>query len=352
MRSKKTQQFIEHLTGLHGVERVLVVLHDNPDPDCVASGLGLSRIFTEVLGAKTMLGYGGIVGRAENRVMIQRVGARNRMVRLSEVDFSQFQLIVTVDTQPRTGNNSLPEDLVPHMVIDHHPRHKGRTKGVAWVDIRPRYGATATIVYEYLQALQLAIDRKLATAIVYAIRTETHELGREASPPDRRAYRNMSPLSDPLILFDITHAKVPRNYFQMMASALANANIYEEALVTNLLDIDNPDHVAEVADMLLRLEGVSWTLVMGRYEQNVHLSLRTLLRDADAGEIMEKLVRKIGSGGGHEMGAGGKIPEVEGDVQHLRRLEEGLTKIFLKAINAKLRAGEALVQSNEESDAD
>ena len=90
MRSKKTQQFIEHLTGLHGVERVLVVLHDNPDPDCVASGLGLSRIFTEVLGAKTMLGYGGIVGRAENRVMIQRVGARNRMVRLSEVDFSQI----------------------------------------------------------------------------------------------------------------------------------------------------------------------------------------------------------------------------------------------------------------------
>jgi len=344
---KRNERFIQFLKqqAENGRCSLLIVTHDNPDPDCLASALALRRIGEEILGKAPVIGYGGVVGRSENRAMVRKL--RIPMSPVVELNLENFDLIALVDTQPKTGNNSLPHDIVPNIVIDHHPPRTKNLKNVDWVDIRIPIGATSTILYEYLQAAGIELDRRLANAIFYAIKSETQDLGREGVAADRRAYFATLRMVDPNTIFDIVYAPVPREYFRMLSQGLQNAKIYEDALVTNLMEIDTADHVAEIADMLLRLSDVNWTFVMGRYQGDLFMSLRTLVRDMDAGMVMRKVVAKMGSGGGHEMIAGGRIPDVGDDPEYLRSLEDALTKIFLRTIRARCRKGDMLVEGEE-----
>src|SRR4051794_38119520 len=140
--------------------KALVLTHDNPDPDSIAAALGLRRLL-EADGFEVTLALGGIIGRAENRAMVREL--RIPLVPLERLDLSTFDAVGLVDTQPQTGNNSLPDDRKPDIVIDHHPPREA-SNGVLWRDIRSEVGATATIVYEYLKLAGLSLDSTLATA--------------------------------------------------------------------------------------------------------------------------------------------------------------------------------------------
>ncbi len=87
-----------------------------------------------------------------------------------------FDLIAMVDSQPETGNNSLPPDHRIDVVIDHHPPRPASARA-PWCDVRANFGATCTIIFEYLRARGAPIDAKLATAFFFALRTETRDLG-------------------------------------------------------------------------------------------------------------------------------------------------------------------------------
>ena len=276
---KRNERFIQFLRqqAEAGHTSMLIVTHDNPDPDCLASALVLRRIGEEILGKAPAIGYGGVVGRSENRAMVRKL--RIPISPVAEMNLQNYNLIALVDTQPKTGNNSLPANVVPNIVIDHHPPRTENLQGVDWVDIRMPIGATSTILYEYLQAAGIEMDKRMANAIFYAIKSETQDLGREGVAADRRAYFATLRQVDPNTIFDIVYAPVPREYFRMLAQGLQNAKIFEDVLVTNLMEIDTADHVAEIADMLLRLSDVNWTFVMGRYKGDLYMSLRTLMKD-------------------------------------------------------------------------
>jgi len=84
---------------------------------------------------------------------------------------------------------------------------------VPWRDIRPELGATSTIIVEYLRALSVPLDTPLATALFYALRAETRDLGREATHAERVAYLFLFPLVDFHLLSRISQPKVPREHF-------------------------------------------------------------------------------------------------------------------------------------------
>jgi nanoRNase/pAp phosphatase (c-di-AMP/oligoRNAs hydrolase) len=174
------------------------------------------------------------------------------------------------------------------------------------VDERDDYGATATSLYEYLTAQDVYLGTKMATILYYAIRSETQELGREWDRADREAYVQLFLLVNNRILFRITHPKSPPEYFRSFNHAIENARIYKDLLVFNLYNIDNPDMVAEMADFLLRMEGIEIVLGMGHYNEVEILSLRTSSDNLDAGETMQKVLAGMGSAGGHIMTAGGR----------------------------------------------
>lgn len=323
--------------ALHGAERILVVTHDNPDPDALASGCVLRAILEELMEVEVTVGYGGLVGRAENRAMIRELELP--VTHLDPLDWSDFDAVAVVDTQPGFGNNSLPEDLVPEVVIDHHGT-RGQTDGVALLDIRKDYGATSTILAEYASACGVRLPRHLVTALFYAIKSETQELGREASEPDRRQYLKLFPYADKPALANIQSARVPREYFRAFQLAIENARVYGRTVLTDLGRIDNPDLVAEIADFLLRLEGADWACCVAQNGDDLVLSLRTSEPDAHAGGVIRRVVAGLGSAGGHGAMAGGRVALQERD--YADTLEMVRTRL-LESLGSHRKPGESLV---------
>jgi nanoRNase/pAp phosphatase (c-di-AMP/oligoRNAs hydrolase) len=293
--------------------RWLVLTHDNPDPDALASAHILARTLERGFRQKVTAAYGGIIGRAENREMVRSLRLPFSHIRhLSLRKYTRFAL---VDTQPKSGNNQLPPKVVPDVVIDHHPVRRSTEAG-PFFDVRPRYGATATILAEYLLASGVKPTHATATALIYAIRSETQDFARDYVGHDKRIYDAFFPQADHRLLARIQSPRLPLNYFGDLHEALERLEELDTLVVTHLGVVDQPDIVPEIADLLLRMEGKTWSLATGRFGDRIYLSLRTTNPRADAGALMQRLIARRGKGGGHGRSAGGwvdaaRIPQAD-----------------------------------------
>ena len=302
-----------NLERLAGSRRLLIFMHDNPDPDALAAAHGLRLLVEHEVGAEVRLGLGGIVGRAENRAMVESL--RIPLVPLEELVLSDFDRLAIVDSQPGTGNNSLPPSRRVDIVVDHHPM-RPESANAPWCDVRSELGATSTIVLEYLRDRRIPIDSRLATALFYALRSETRDLGREATDAERDAYLFLVPLVDHKALSRISHPKVPREHFTALDRALRSARVWGEVVAANLGDLSYPDLVAEVADLLLSFDRAKFVLCGGRYGTRAFLSLRTDASEKRAGSLMRKIIDTQGAAGGHGTMAGGRLHQpIENEAQ-------------------------------------
>jgi nanoRNase/pAp phosphatase (c-di-AMP/oligoRNAs hydrolase) len=284
--------------------RWLVLTHDNPDPDALASAFILSRVLTSRFKQRVTVAYGGLIGRAENREMVRLLNLKLSHVR--NLSFKRYEHFALVDTQPRSGNNQLPPRVVPDIVIDHHPVRKNTESG-PFYDVRPRYGATATILSEYLLASGMKFPHAVATAVVYAIRSETQEFAREYTGPDKVIYDHFYPQANHRILARIQNPRLPLTYYSNLHEALERLESADSLILSHLGVVEQPDIVPEIADLLLRMEGKTWSLVTGYFGERLYLSIRTTNTRADAGSVMRRLVGRLGKGGGHGRMAGGWV---------------------------------------------
>jgi nanoRNase/pAp phosphatase (c-di-AMP/oligoRNAs hydrolase) len=306
-----TEETLQRLPALReliarrsGPGRWLILTHDNPDPDALASAAALSTLLREGFGRRVTTAYGGIIGRAENRQMVKVLRMKPSHVR--HLNWSRYKHTALVDCQPGTGNNAFPDHLVPDVVFDHHPIRRA-TRSALFSDIRTHYGATATILCEYLVASGIGIDRNLATAMVYAIRSETQDFGREYSEHDKSIYDLLHAQADLRALARIQQPSLSTSYFRTLRQAVANLATVDSLVVSHLGEVEQPDIVPEIADLLLRLEGKTWSLTSGSFEDRLYLSMRTTNPRADAGRLMRRLLGRRGRGGGHGMIAGGWV---------------------------------------------
>lgn len=306
---------------------VLIVLQDYPDPDAIAAAAALKDLTRNLKNACCSIACAGPVGRSENRALVRYLGL-NLLVMAGQ-DLGAYDRIVLVDTQPGTGNNSLPRDSVPDIVIDHHPIRR-QTRRSAFHDIRRRYGATSTILFEYLAEAGIAPSIPLATALLYGIRSDTNDLGRETTQADINAIVALYSTANKRMLGRIVMERLPREYFTLLGRALTNARTYGRCLTTALGNIDNPDMLGEVADLLLRDEESTWALAYGIHDGRMLLSLRTAEPEASAGQAMHRLVGRKGTGGGHNAMAGGQIPLKKGTAREIVAIEGKIIERLLR----------------------
>ncbi len=326
---------------LRGKGAILIVTHDHPDPDALAASFALQHLILVKTGQLATIAFGGGIGRRENRVMVDQLEIKSKAI--GELDLDTFNVVCMIDTQPETGNNSYPADRRIDLVIDHHEIRE-QTQACRWVDVRPEYGASATILFEYLQAQDVKIATKLATILFYAIKSETEDLGRDWSKSDRGAYMKLMPLCNNRILHEITRPKSSPIYFKYFETGLRNAKIYGNALVFNLYIIDHQEIVAEIADFLMRVEGIEIVLGLGCYREEGVLSLRTSHQETHAGILMQKIIKGLGTGGGHSMTAGGQIRHLEAVRGSLGAMEYELTGRLLTALGREHTEPKPLVE--------
>jgi nanoRNase/pAp phosphatase (c-di-AMP/oligoRNAs hydrolase) len=311
-------------------DRWLVLTHDNPDPDALAAAALLTHVLRRPFHRQVTTAYGGIIGRAENREMFKSLGLGFSHVR--NLDLGTYPHFALVDAQPGTGNSQLPEGIAPDLVFDHHPLRK-TTAAARFADVRPAYGATATILAEYLLASGARLTHALATGLAYAIRSETRDFGREFAGPDKAIYDAVLPKVNKRLLARIQTANLPLSYFKDLRQALGNLETVGPLIVSHLGPVEQPDIVPELADLLLRMEGKTWSLASGLYNDRVYLSIRTSNPRADAGRLMRRLVGRRGKGGGHGMTAGGWVPAARAPGGDPRALQRQLAVRLAKYLN-------------------
>ena len=326
------------LEAVQGADNCLVVTHDDPDPDAIASAVALAYLLDQRLGLKATLGYGGIIGRAENKAMVRLLAIEIHP--LHKLELRGYDAVALVDAQPGAGNVALPEEITPTILIDHHSDGQSDMRGVPFADVRSGCGATSTILTGYLKAAALSPDRRTATALFYGIKSDTMGLARGAVEADVDAYLYLLPRADTQILAQIEYAQVPLAYFRAFERALEQTFIYDDVVICGLGSMEWPDLAAEMADFLLRWEGARWIVCMGLFDDEVVISVRTNDIKGNAGLVVREVVGGLGTGGGHSVMAGGRVPldgRSPGDViGELRRR-------FLCRLGRDDREGEKLI---------
>jgi nanoRNase/pAp phosphatase (c-di-AMP/oligoRNAs hydrolase) len=300
-----SQERLEKLLEVAGsAGSVLVLPHNDPDPDAIASAVALRHLLAERLGVESLIAYQGIIGRAENKALVRYLG--HPLQSLTDSNLRQSDSVALLDAQPGAGNIILPPGSNVAIVIDHHAWHEA-TAAASFADVRPELGATSTILTEYLQAAGIEPAPSLTTALFYGIKTNTMALGRDTSPADAAAYSYLQPRLDVEALAQIEHAQVPADYFKSFDATLQAARIYDGLIISYIGLMSYPDLAAEMADVLLRLEKSRWVICMGVYEGALILSVRARSRRGKAGQLVQAMVGGDGTAGGHGTMAGGQV---------------------------------------------
>jgi len=285
------------------ISPLLILTHDHPDPDAMATAYALRYFAKQYFGINSRIVYGGKIGRMENQTMAEELHVP--VFPLKKKDFEKYPGVALVDTQPHFENNSFPNHRVPSILIDHHPLNP-ETQAECLI-VNPQVGATVSVIASVLLGMEKKIPKKLATAMLYGVLSETKDLGRETAPLDMRMYKELHALSDMRTLSLIQNPVRSEDYFKTINKAINNAFVAQRVIGVHLGEVGTPDLVSQVADFLLAYEKVRWSICTGRYKGKLHFSLRTHNTRANAGKLLQKVVDAPGRAGGHRMIAGGEF---------------------------------------------
>ena len=280
--------------------RVLVMMQDDPDPDAIASALALRAVLGRTKATAPIATFGRIT-RPENRAMI----------RLLEIDVEHidpaavagYDAVAMVDVQPGFFEERI-RDVA--LVIDHHPEEGPVAARIK--DIRPSYGATSTILTQYLRAVEAKIPQRLATALLYGIKADTRYLERGTTRADVDAFGFLHPLANHNALRRIERPDLPNAALDTLALGIARRQLAGGVLYTHLGRVGYPELVAQFADLFLQVEGAEWSVVSGIVNEELHISVRNVGYVRGAGEVMRAAFGDLGGAGGHRTMAKAVIP--------------------------------------------
>ena len=326
-----SQELIDRLGAVvKGKRELLIITHTHPDPDSIAAAAALRLLVKQRFGVNASIAYSGIIARAENRAMVNKL--KIPLKQYNRIKRDRYDCLALVDSQPGAGNNVLTAESECDIVIDHHPR-RDDTKGQLVV-IDPDIGATATILIRWLNAAEIDIPTDIATALAYAISSETQNMYREAAREDIRAYLSVYVRASIRILSEIINANLPHYYFQQLGNALNNAFIHGNIITAHLTAIWHPEIVSEMADFFLKHERIGAVLCTGCYKKQLILSIRTGSDRINAGDMIKQLPLDPDHVGGHDRTAGGFLTieglsaeEIEAEVRQLQNAFAGLSGV-------------------------
>jgi nanoRNase/pAp phosphatase (c-di-AMP/oligoRNAs hydrolase) len=301
IRLAMTMRRVEEVRAhFEDAESVAILLQDDPDPDAISSGLALRQVLGRNKGSAPLVSYGQVT-RPENIAMVKLLEIE--IERATESSLKEFDRIAVVDLQP--PHLMHPPDSVD-LVIDHHPEQFNYKSHIK--DIRPRYGATASILLEYLVCSGSNIGTRIATAMLYGIKTDTFMLTREVNEWDVEAFSRLYPFANQNLLRRIERPELPPAAIDALGSALTNRRIIDKVAFVHLGRVERDDLIPQMADFSLSFEGIEWGFVTGVYESNYIISVRNVGYVRGAGRVLRGAFGDIGSSGGHGSMAKAIIP--------------------------------------------
>jgi nanoRNase/pAp phosphatase (c-di-AMP/oligoRNAs hydrolase) len=287
-----------------------IVLHDNPDPDTLASALALKRICKESRVPCTLY-HGGDIGHPSNRAMVSLIGVE--LVKLpgpeqAAIAMKRHSKVALIESTRPGQNNVLPEKAKVDIIIDHHPLPESLVPDAEFVDRRPSVGAAATILTGYLRNLWIRPDPVLASALLYGIKVDTNIFTRNVDAQDLSAAVFLSEHADMQLMYSFEHPRMSAAAADVIGRAVRDRESVGGHVLSFVGELEDRDSLAQAAELLLRLEGVKAAVVYGVLGEDLCISARTMEPSIELGRILRKAFGSCGSAGGHATMAGAKVP--------------------------------------------
>ncbi len=284
---------------LRSEDRVLIPI--NADPDAIASAMAVKRLLWRKTAAVTIANINEIK-RPDNLTMIRLIGAP--LFPIKSVDPCGFNRIVMVDAQPDHHKDLAAFE--PQVIIDHHP--VSNTTKAPFLDIRPNYGATASILVEYLRAAKIKPSAKLATGLYYAIKTDTSNFERQTQIEDLNAFQYIFKYANIQMARHIEQAEMRMDFLRFFKRAIEERRIRKGRLHVHLGRVTHPDICVQIADFFMRVDSVKWSIVSGVHQNNLVVIFRNDGLRKNAGLNAKKSFGRWGSAGGHKSAARAEVP--------------------------------------------
>lgn len=283
-------RFKKLLSLFNGNSKVLVVI--NADPDAISSAMALKRLLWRKV-SEVAIAHFNKITRPDNLAMIDYTEAG--LMALDDIKKEDFNKFVVVDAQP--DHNPRFSEFDFDAIIDHHPVS---CEDAVFVDIRPDYGACATIMTEYLKSKKIKPSAKLAAALMLGIKTDTSDFTRQAGLRDIRAFQFLYKFADNNIVTKVERALLTEKDLDFLGNAIKKRKIIHNRVFFHAGRILKPDALVVVADFFLTIANVNWSIISGIYGKKLIIIIRNDGLRKGAGNTAKQAFSMFGSAGGHK----------------------------------------------------
>jgi len=290
MISKTKERLSRFYEQFAGSDQVLILI--NADPDAIASAMAVKRLLWRKVAGVT-IAHINVVQRPDNLTMIRLLGVK--AVHIDTIAPGRFQRNVLIDSQP--SHAKAFGHFAFDVIIDHHPDSRPQA---GYTDIRPDYGATASIMTEYLRAAKIKPSARLATGLFHAIKTDTRNFERETRIEDVIAFQYLFRYANIPLARRIEQADLQLGFLTYFRKAISSRRFRKGKIFAHLGTVPSPDVCVLVADFFMRVETVTWSIVSGIYDQQLVVILRNDGIRKDAGDLARSSFAEFGSAGGHK----------------------------------------------------
>lgn len=300
-KSVSTADRVKRLSDVVGPEDALCILI-NADPDAMASAMALKRFFWRKV-RRVSICHVNEIQRTDNLAFVRLL--RVVQVPLKELKPESFTKWAIVDGQPGQHEHFIDRDF--DIIIDHHPFEESSRAG--HVDIREHYGATSTIMTEYLRGTGIKPSPRLATALYYGIKTDTDNFVRESVPADINAFRYLYGFANTAIIKKIESSEMTIDTLDSYRKAIDRLVLVKDTGFIHMGRIENQDSLVMIADFFMRLVETTRCVVSGEYGDKLIVIVRNAGFRGNAGKTVQRVFAGFeASAGGHKSAARAELP--------------------------------------------
>jgi len=322
-------------------KNIPIILHNFPDPDAIASGLGMS-IILKLFNLKCAgIYYSGEVSHPQNKSLVTLLNIM--MTNFEKEPFEKGLHAICIDLNDVGESSNQPQIKKDYVkikaIIDHH---KSKSVKGATSDVRA-VGSTSSIIYEYLNKLDYNFDTEegaaLATALLVGIKTDTQDLMSDnTSKLDLDAYEGLRKFVDKQKLISIINYPLPEYYFELrqVAHSPENKTFDHSTIVSGLgiISAAKRDSLPVIADEFLRMSSVQTSVVFAIIDNYIDIVVRSNEITLDVNDFIQNIFH---TGGGKKGSGRATIPlgffEIDSDDIELK---DEIWKITRKIVTKKI----------------
>lgn len=294
------EEFDKFLEKWDKKEEIIILSHSYPDPDSMASSLGLKHLL-KLNGIKSQIYYSGEIDRPMNKAMKNVL--KLNLVQIPNGDRISGNIICVDCTE-----NNAQMTGTPIFVIDHHKVKSGAVNQI----IDSSYGACATMVYKLLKEYGFQVGeetKNLVTALLLGIKTDTRDLLSEAtSPEDFKIYEELGVVADREAIRKIMNFNLPRYSFDLRTALYKEGNTYENNGIfvggLGFIESDQKGVLSMYSEDYVRIPEITTAIIFAIVDnQHLEVSIRSEDVSLDVDSFCKKLFGKQGGGADNKGGA-------------------------------------------------